>query len=158
MVRCYHTHPPWTPLPPCSTQHWPQTALSRPPSSPLSESLPLPALGWSPVSLHPTPQHKGCEGVQLTAPWLWNSPSPPSTCLNIRVFALSVLSLLPLFCFILLTVLKYFLFALQPWVSWKAPQIKCIVIVIFQAKAAVVVSSLHLKKLFYKLKEVCVHT
>lgn len=26
---------------------------------------PLPALGWSPIRPHLTPQHKGCEGVQL---------------------------------------------------------------------------------------------
>lgn len=142
MVRCHHPHPHPTPLPPCSTQHWPQTAPAPPHCCHLSESLPLPALGWSPVSPHVTPQHQGREGTALLLDPL-NLPPPPPTCLKIPVFALSILC-----CFILLTVLKYFLFTLRPWVSWKAPQIKHIVTVIFQAKAAAIVSSSHFKKNF----------
>lgn len=59
MVRCYHPHPHWTPLPTCSTQHWPQTA-------PFSPSL-LPPLQVPPciglVSCQ-SPSHASRQGVR----------------------------------------------------------------------------------------------
>lgn len=129
-----------------STDH--RLLLSPPPCSHLSPSLP--ALGWSPVSPHLTPQHKGYEGVQLhcslTLELATPPPSPSTPVLRFlsllcQFYTCYTFAILSFFLF-----LKYFLFALRPWVSWKVPQLKYIVIVIFLAKAAAIVSSLRFKK------------
>lgn len=133
-VRCYHPHPHWTPPPAYSTQHWPQTA--PPPCSHLSKSLP--ALGWSPVSPHLTPQHKGYEGIQLHCSLtLELTTPPPPTHTPVWRFLSLLCQFYPCYTFAVLSFflfLKYFIFALRPWVSWNAPQL------------ATVVSSLRLKK------------
>lgn len=112
VVWCYHPHPHWTPPPACSTQHWPQIAPPPPPSL-LAPTSPSPSLHWAgllsvPISRLNT---RGTRAFSCTAPWLWNSPPPPPpprTCLKIPVFALSILSLLHLCCFILLPVFEVF--------------------------------------------------
>lgn len=73
--------------------------------------LPLPTFGRPAVCPHLTPQHNGCEGVQLHC----SLTLEPPTCLQLLAFS-------RLFCpccdFAVL--LKYVLFVLWPWVSWKA--------------------------------------
>lgn len=112
VVWCYHPHPHWTPPPACSTQHWPQ--IAPPPPHPCL----LPPLQVPPctglVSCQ-SPSHASTQGVRgRSAALLLDSgthhppPPPPRTCLKIPVFALSILSLLHLCCFILLPVFEVF--------------------------------------------------
>lgn len=79
----------------------------------------LPTFGWPAVSPHLTPQHNGCEGVQLHCSLTLEAPSP-----KFPIFSHWILSLLCLCCLYPSYVLKYLLFAVLPWESWKAPQNK----------------------------------
>lgn len=116
MVRSYHSFHHWTPLPSSLIQHWPQTA---PPTSLTSCWSAPPPTPYVRPGCCQSPSHASAQRVRgRSAALLLDFGTPHLS--SASHLKLSILSLLCLCCSFS-CVLKYFLFALRPWVSWKAP-------------------------------------